>query len=95
MLKTQMDNLERDNQATMKGELSYNKLSKGCSRHTAASVFFELLQLKTWDFIELDQDEKLWRYQDHSWSSFQRKPTVKLISKVHLSCCKKNQYGSA
>lgn len=57
MLKTQMDNLERDNQATMKGELSYNKLSNGCSRHTAASVFFELLQLKTWDFIELDQDE--------------------------------------
>ena len=24
---------------------------------TAAGVFFELLQLKTWDFIEVDQDE--------------------------------------
>lgn len=36
-------------------ELSYDMLSNGCSRHTAASVFFELLQLKTWDFIELDQ----------------------------------------
>lgn len=57
MLKNQIGNLENDNQATMRGELSYNKLSKGCSRHTAASVFFELLQLKTWDFIELDQDE--------------------------------------
>lgn len=38
--------------------LSYNKLSAGCSRRTAAGVFFELLQLKTWDFIELDQDEE-------------------------------------
>jgi cohesin complex subunit SCC1 len=27
------------------------------SRRTAAGVFFELLQLKTWDFIDLDQDE--------------------------------------
>lgn len=38
-------------------QLSYNKLSHGCSRRTAAGVFFELLQLKTWDFIELEQDE--------------------------------------
>jgi cohesin complex subunit SCC1 len=37
--------------------LSYNALSKGCSRRTAASVFFELLQLKTWDFVEVDQAE--------------------------------------
>ena len=36
--------------------LSYDELSKGCSRRTAASVFFELLQLKTWDFIELEQN---------------------------------------
>mmetsp|Transcript_16396 Transcript_16396/g.37601 ORF Transcript_16396/g.37601 Transcript_16396/m.37601 type:complete len:759 (+) Transcript_16396:217-2493(+) len=27
------------------------------SRRNASSVFFEMLQLKTWDFIELDQDE--------------------------------------
>lgn len=37
-------------------ELSYNKLSYGTSRRTACGVFFELLQLKTWDFIELDQE---------------------------------------
>lgn len=37
--------------------LSYNEMSKGVSRRTAAGVFFELLQLKTWDYIELDQDE--------------------------------------
>jgi len=37
--------------------LSYNSLSKGCSRRTAVGVFFEMLQLKTWDFIELDQAE--------------------------------------
>jgi len=38
-------------------QLSYDKLSFGISRRTACGVFFELLQLKTWDFIELDQDE--------------------------------------
>jgi Conserved region of Rad21 / Rec8 like protein len=27
------------------------------SRRNAASVFFEILQLKTWDFIDVDQDE--------------------------------------
>lgn len=37
-------------------QLSYNKLSQGCSRRTAAGVFFEMLQLKTWDFVELNQD---------------------------------------
>jgi cohesin complex subunit SCC1 len=37
--------------------LSYEKLSTGCSRRTAAGVFFEILQLKTWDYIDLDQDE--------------------------------------
>jgi len=37
--------------------LSYNDLSEGSSRRTAAGVFFELLQLKTWDFVELDQSE--------------------------------------
>lgn len=38
-------------------ELSYNKLSSGCSRRTAAGVFFEMLQLKTWDYVELDQQK--------------------------------------
>jgi cohesin complex subunit SCC1 len=39
------------------GQMSYDTLSTGCSRRTAAGVFFELLQLKTWDYIDLDQDE--------------------------------------
>jgi len=38
-------------------QLSYNDLSTGCSRRTAAGVFFEMLQLKTWDFVELEQEE--------------------------------------
>ena len=38
-------------------QLSYDQLSSGCSRRTAAGVFFELLQLKNWDFIEVDQEE--------------------------------------
>lgn len=37
-------------------QLSYDKLSHGTTRRTACGVFFELLQLKTWDFIELEQD---------------------------------------
>mmetsp|Transcript_13225 Transcript_13225/g.25249 ORF Transcript_13225/g.25249 Transcript_13225/m.25249 type:complete len:790 (+) Transcript_13225:144-2513(+) len=38
-------------------QLGYNKLSAGCSRRTGAGVFFEMLQLKTWDFVELNQDQ--------------------------------------
>ncbi len=58
MLKNQVVNMKgTDSFGNIGGELSYDQLSKGCSRHTAASVFFELLQLKTWDFIELDQKE--------------------------------------
>lgn len=45
---------EEEEKAT---QLSYDKLSYGISRRTACGVFFELLQLKTWDFIELDQDK--------------------------------------
>jgi hypothetical protein len=47
------DEEENEKQA----QLSYNKLSAGCSRRTAAGVFFEMLQLKTWDFVELNQDK--------------------------------------
>jgi cohesin complex subunit SCC1 len=43
--------------ATLPDHLQFDQLSKNTSRRTAASVFFELLQLKTWDYIELDQDE--------------------------------------
>ena len=37
-------------------QLSYTALSHGCTRRAAATVFLELLQLKTWDFVELEQD---------------------------------------
>lgn len=50
MLKRNLDNSSQEN-------LSFEQLSEGCSRRTAAGVFFELLQLKTWDFVELNQDE--------------------------------------
>ena len=52
-LKTDADPEDSDKPTV----LHYNELSKDCSRRTAASVFFELLQLKTWDFIEIDQQE--------------------------------------
>jgi len=52
---------DEEEQKKKASELSYFKLSHDCSRRTAAGVFFELLQLKTWDFIELDQDES---YED-------------------------------
>ena len=38
-------------------QVQFQELSHNCTRRTAASVFFELLQLKTWDFIELDQSD--------------------------------------
>jgi cohesin complex subunit SCC1 len=42
---------------TKKDFVSYNTLSDGVSRRTAAGFFFELLQLKTLNYIELNQDE--------------------------------------
>ena len=39
-------------------QVYFQELTKNVvSRRNAASVFFEMLQLKTWDFIDLDQDE--------------------------------------
>ena len=46
-----------DDEGSKPSHLSFDSLSKGSSRRTAAGVFFELLQLKTWDYIEIDQDE--------------------------------------
>lgn len=56
MLQRNLANPSED-KVDVPSHLSYSQLSNDCSRRTAASVFFELLQLKTWDFIELDQDE--------------------------------------
>lgn len=50
---------ENDDTATITTKpnyLSFDNMSKGTSRRTAAGVFFELLQLKTWDYIDLEQD---------------------------------------
>ena len=55
MLKKNMANIA-DHEGKP-NQLFYDKLSDGVSRRTACGVFFELLQLKTWDFIELDQQE--------------------------------------
>ena len=49
MLKKNMTTDEDDGEK--QNDLSYDKLSYGVSRRTACGVFFELLQLKTWDFI--------------------------------------------
>jgi hypothetical protein len=58
VLKNQMCQIDENvEESKALGELSFKKLSIGCSRRTAVSVFFELLQLKTWDFIELEQDQ--------------------------------------
>jgi len=56
MLKKNMTDEETEDD-TKARELSYDKLSYGTSRRTACGVFFELLQLKTWDFIDLNQEE--------------------------------------
>ena len=37
--------------------LTFGDISKKLTRRTAAGVFFEMLQLKTWDFVEVDQGE--------------------------------------
>ncbi len=53
MLKRNMQ--IEDDTNNLPTDLSYDKLSYGVSRRTACGVFFELLQLKTWDVIELNQ----------------------------------------
>ncbi|CAN0079618.1 unnamed protein product [Scytosiphon promiscuus] len=37
--------------------VTHGSLTRGAKRRTAAGAFFELLQLKTWDFVELSQQE--------------------------------------
>lgn len=53
--------VSRDNSASppqLPDSVSFDQLTKRVvSRRNASSIFFEMLQLKTWDFIELQQDE--------------------------------------
>jgi cohesin complex subunit SCC1 len=52
------DDDDDDIQSNNKKEyVSYNALSDGVSRRTAAGFFFELLQLKTLNYIELNQSD--------------------------------------
>mmetsp|Transcript_13392 Transcript_13392/g.32256 ORF Transcript_13392/g.32256 Transcript_13392/m.32256 type:complete len:655 (+) Transcript_13392:91-2055(+) len=52
------DDDDDNNEETQKQtHVQFEDLSHNCTRRTAASVFFELLQLKTWDFVELEQPE--------------------------------------
>lgn len=37
------------------GRVGFQRLSQGSRRNRAANQFFEILQLKTWDFIQVDQ----------------------------------------
>ena len=54
LLKKHLD----ENDPTKNRVVTFDGMTRGAvSRRTAAGVFFELLQLKTWDFIELEQDE--------------------------------------
>lgn len=52
-------NADEDDEEEMAkdAQLSYKKLISGVNRRTAAGVFFEMLQLKTWDFVELNQEK--------------------------------------
>lgn len=76
LLKSRMERGEDSTPVEVDGEseLSYNNLSEGCSRRTAAGVFFELLQLKTWDFIELDQEESYGDIKITRGTRFDEKP---------------------
>ena len=52
-------NLDQDHEAEAKPtSLEFGELAKNVNRRTAASCFMECLQLKTWDFIDLAQDDE-------------------------------------
>ena len=52
------DSATSDTHNKSKDSVDFSELTKHVvSRRNASSIFFEMLQLKTWDFIEVDQDE--------------------------------------
>ena len=65
------DGEEEEGKAT---EVLFQDIAEHCTRRTAASVFFETLQLKTWDFIEVDQDEEYGPITITPGSRFQEAP---------------------
>ena len=76
MLQRNMDGAEESEEgdAEKSNELSYDKLSYGTTRRTACGVFFELLQLKTWDFIELEQESSYGDIKITPGNRFSEKP---------------------
>eukprot|EP00536_Pseudo-nitzschia_multiseries_P006601 jgi/Psemu1/324402/estExt_fgenesh1_pg.C_1430012 len=51
-------NADADTDADLPDTVRFRELTRNVvSRRNASSVFFEMLQLKTWDFIELEQEE--------------------------------------
>jgi len=46
---------EEEKEKGKREQLSYFSLVQHCKRHTVTSIFFELLQLKTLDYIDLEQ----------------------------------------
>lgn len=56
VLKKNLGNAD-DSEHSVKETVSYNELTVGVSRRTAVGLFFELLQLKTLNYIELNQGE--------------------------------------
>jgi len=56
--RIRVDGEEEDDDGEEKpAALEFGDLAKNVNRRTAASCFIECLQLKTWDFVELAQDE--------------------------------------
>ncbi|KAL3914392.1 MAG: hypothetical protein SGILL_006117 [Bacillariaceae sp.] len=53
------DDMDDDEEASeLPEQVQFDEITKNVhSRRNAASVFFEILQLKTWDFIEVDQED--------------------------------------
>ena len=78
MLKRNMTSDEKDDE--MAKDLSYDKLSYGVSRRTACGVFFELLQLRTWDFIELSQRESYADIKIAPGARFNERPPSERLS---------------
>lgn len=76
LLKRNMTMDSPNDEEDVPNELSYDKLSYGTSRRTACGVFFELLQLKTWDFIELEQESSYGDIIIKPGSRFNEQPPV-------------------
>jgi hypothetical protein len=77
MLKRNMGSDSAEGDEEKAPNLSYDKLSHGCSRRTAVGVFFELLQLKTWDFWNLNRMRAMatsWLLQEAALTRSFRQP---------------------